>query len=822
MLPILTEQMVKSAISDEIVGRELILEEFLNFEDKFNYLGTKTPQVRMYYGVGGVGKTTLLHQFLKRLNSHSHSCTIDLAHLPIKEKQEILLQIRMKLGSDYGISFPNFDFSYIYYVHKTSGNRKEVSTQLTEAKKESILKEITSKLAKSGQKVLVNSFDPIGLTNPIIDTSIKVFKDRFLEEGQLGDIIYRVLNKVSKEKKEKLENSTQDEILDSLTEEMSMDIKNYTIAKKKKIYIFIDTYEAIEEQVDKAMAIELDNWLRNFVKQSTNIHWFIFGRKALRWESDLNENKSVEIKQEHLEEISYSNYERYMKAEGIYDSNIIDAIYEVSKGLPFAFKLSIYLYYEMGKPPVEQFLQERTKTELYHRFKKYLKRHEHNLLEQLSLCGSWDIDLLSAIEERFHYHPEDFDSLLEHSFIKSIDKNLWTMHDLMKEAMKHRMHERVRERGNRFLFDYFSKKMGQAVSSKQFDNGLEFYSIAFDYGYQLLKDRVINLIAFNEWFNSASNQFVNNEQLKDIIIRKHIQFLNYIDDEKKLKSECEDEIHQVHSKVLYDLAYIYIDLEKYEEAELKINRTIELTEKYFNENDSFIAKPYYGYGRLLQKKLNGDKEKAIQSYKKAIAIYKQNQNIVGEMYVVNALGHLYMQMNKLNKAEIELKRSVKVRESTNKFKVKDKVISYLNLVDLYMRKGDYTLGKDQLKKAEELLVNDGDENSIYIMRIQNHLGTICIREGEFQQAKKLFKSLLERFSAEMDNYMKDYMKTLHNEAVICYLYDNKKLGIKKMLNLKNYKKEYYGYQDHRYLKSEHVYEQMEKDCINAKEVYLEY
>src|SRR5215203_7322962 len=97
-------------------------EEFIKvFEQAVSELPSKETEVLVYYGVGGIGKTSLRHE-LCRLLQEKHLQTmwavLDFRNTTYRDVETALFWLRQELKQHYRVQFPSFDLAYVIFWQK--------------------------------------------------------------------------------------------------------------------------------------------------------------------------------------------------------------------------------------------------------------------------------------------------------------------------------------------------------------------------------------------------------------------------------------------------------------------------------------------------------------------------------------------------------------------------------------------------------------------------------------------------------------------------------------------------------------------------------
>ncbi|KAH9801934.1 protein CTR9-like [Citrus sinensis] len=158
----------------------------------------------------------------------------------------------------------------------------------------------------------------------------------------------------------------------------------------------------------------------------------------------------------------------------------------------------------------------------------------------------------------------------------------------------------------------------------------------------------------------------------------------------------------------YNLARSYHSKGDYEKAGLYYMASV----KEINKPHEFIF-PYYGLGQV-QLKL-GDFRSALTNFEKVLEIYPDNCE------TLKALGHIYVQLGQIEKAQELLRKAAKIDP-------RDAQVAFIDLGELLIS-SDTGAALDAFKTARTLLKKAGEEVPIEVL---NNIGVIHFEKGEFE------------------------------------------------------------------------------------------
>jgi hypothetical protein len=309
----------------------------------------KSPLMFYTWGMGGVGKSTLLEKIQEKLENH-YGDEIIFTKLSFGATDDTPLRVMEWLNGSlpkprffsFGKSDPFTDkyTSYKQTLHvletsPTEGKETVTADQIELVRKLSKLVVTTGILGSQ-----VASGNPFSLqvasgTKPITDKGVDAVVDGSVTALSLKD---ELLLRHQTTKKDKALQELMLEPLLKLTEAFVESLVSRS--KKKSIVLILDTFE-------KA-SVDIDTWLRQFFLvnsklKSSNVRVVIAGRYRLGrregWK-DLTTSSASRLFQEFpLNEFDKDQTKQYLTEIGITDKNDIRKLQHKTKGLPFHLDL---------------------------------------------------------------------------------------------------------------------------------------------------------------------------------------------------------------------------------------------------------------------------------------------------------------------------------------------------------------------------------------------------------------------------------------------------------------------------------------------------
>ncbi|MFS0774925.1 tetratricopeptide repeat protein [Neobacillus sp. 3P2-tot-E-2] len=796
----LADKLVQGS-NDIFVGRDEIMMDFFAEENQ-TPLSSETYKVCMYYGVGGIGKTTLRKQMVKRIeqNQNNAACVLNFETKGYQEKENALIHLRKSLGKKYKMNFAFFDIAYTLYMNKAYPHLA--------------LKESTAPLLDESDFLLdvVNTIEEI----PGISLVSKIYN--LFHKGH--KLIKRYLDEQKMSYLSLLAEKEASELLSYLPEIFSEDLLGFIERTSTNVYIFIDTYEALwQDQRLKGYESYVDEWIRDWIQVTPNVTWVIFGRERLRWE-EIDQNWRAVIQQQEIPSLRKEDGREILKQHGIHEEEIISKILDYSEGLPYSIELSIDLYKRISRertPVQEDFQFKKNVEKLFSRFMRYLTKGERRALELLALTRSWDRELYNILMKRFDigFNDDDLDDLTYFSFIKLGADGRWEMHALMRESLRDFMGNYKFTEGNLFLYQYFASLLSQHSFKSTVEKPAFWLGESFFHGFSLAVKDLMAIDEFIEWFRREDSSFFVYGKW-EVSIPLHQQLIGFLEQTPIERN------NKWLAVIVYDLAFIYFKQTKYPEAEELFEKAVTIAESAYGVNDSFTAKTYYGLATIFHNQ--GKYEEAEPLYQSSLRIRKQilGENHLGVALSANNLATLYQDLGRLEEAEPLYLESIEIRKRPENYDGGKVIAAYISLVYFYHDKKEYELAVSMGIEVIKLGKKVFDMNHVNFSQALNHLGNIYIRQRKYRKSRILYQKALAIAIENVGELSAEAAKVYHNLSVLSYLLDDQAVVINHIEKCLHIKREIYGENHFRYHQSESVLDQINNQVIQHDCVFLDF
>lgn len=418
----------------KFVGRDEYLKLVKNCLETDSY----PHDVKMlhFYGVGGVGKTTLRRELKKSVRDNQKlQAIVDFKNTQFHEMKETLFFLRNILKqSDKRLDFFHFDLAFAVYTKKLNPHTP------FEANKSLAYLEETDFLANFIKDVW--EITPLGWIPKATGFFLKY-------SGEISTWWKKMGNKLLTE----LVELDYDEIEERLIHFWAEDIRHFVAKTNETIVIFLDTLEKLTKTSDHSFDYVDHYWIDDLIQAAPEIFWLSFGRDKVSW---VPENNQKQLGRLHDGEIT-----EYLKHHQIFDHSIQDTMIETTKGHPYYLYLCVVTYKKLAgekTPTPKDFEGDFEKVQK--RFLAHLSPEEQKTLRILSVPNFWDQALYEYLASHFEkglgFVPNH--EICTYSFIGKTEDGSFEMHELMRESLREtlitenlKLYENIHE----WLFEFY-------------------------------------------------------------------------------------------------------------------------------------------------------------------------------------------------------------------------------------------------------------------------------------------------------------------------------------------------------------------------------
>lgn len=384
--------------------------------------GTSPFHVLMYYGVGGIGKTSLLRHLLKKPTEKGLlTVFVNLEASAFSSVPDVLLEIRRALLGEYPL------FEYALVRHLARQGRK--------------VDEIVKK-GIPGDSLL---FDLIELGSSVAEVVAPArLLWRLFEKGH--ERIRRLLPTLKTEF-EKID-LLDDEVLEGmLPAYLGNELGEYLRRSGTQLVMFLDSHEASAWRSAYRNTKQMDDdWLTEFIGAAEIGLYVIAGRERLKWEDRESEWGSY-LEQHILGSLSDCDADDFLQGIPVIEADVRAAIIESASGVPLYLDLcaETYLLRKAAGAQVSAGDFRGHSEEVITRFLAHLDPNWASALRVMAILQLFDRDLFVDICRKFNINISlmQFENFCGSSYISEIQrgKGLYKAHDIVRDYILNNIEE---------------------------------------------------------------------------------------------------------------------------------------------------------------------------------------------------------------------------------------------------------------------------------------------------------------------------------------------------------------------------------------------
>lgn len=711
-MPIKPKHNIDSGENISYSGRQFTnREEYTKaFRNKIESASRSEYGILSFYGVGGIGKSTLRKE-LGRILTDAYPEILwsytDFELQAFREAETSLYHLRKNLKEKYKVEFPMFDIAYTIYWQKSHPQVTITKDTLPFLEDGTIVSDLLSH---------VGGIPVVGLLPSIAKAVYKsrnIFKTWWIKRGQRE--LYD------------LPSLSPKEILERLPMYFSLDLKDYLKEHSKKAVIFMDSYEALWENFSLEGGFFLrDEWVRELVSHLPGVVWVICGREKLRW-NEMDNDWETFTEQHLLGGLSETDSAYFLRSCGITNPNIQKVIISASKGVPYYLDLAVDTYQlikqKYNREPEETDFA-RNQQEVLTRFLRYLDKNEIETLKVLSVPRYWNNEIFKLLIDEYKtgYPVSAMNVLCRFSFIDSAEgSGTFVLHDLMRKGMMQLLDKEIKTSISKLLFERYSKDI-IGISYKEItdESGISLNE-AFYHGKNSLSPAELQ-----KWFHMACGPF--NDAAKWKMLSPLYEELISLIEAASGKENME------HALVVTYFSSVLYNLGEYKRALELIEDNFNDLKKAFTEDDNMFASLLNNLATIYY--YRGEIHKSKEIYEQVIELRRKNLGENHRRYadVIDNLAVIYHDTGEFEKA-IELhKQAAEIYRTA----LGENHVHYAdalnNLASAYQKLGKYDESVKLYKKALNIVLNSVGEDHPRYGTAMNNIGRVYFLKGETASA----------------------------------------------------------------------------------------
>ena len=408
--------------------------------------GEGEVKVLAYYGIGGIGKTTLLHKLENEMREHIREPKHVYFDFNIaQDARTVLDYLKTKLAKDYGYTFPLYELGVYAYAQKIGEDM--ASPQIKGFIEKSPLLNFA-----------VTAFGAFPVAGVI---------PNLLNAADKGIVLLRTRIEKHNHDIKDIANKTPDELYDYLPYLFAQDLTNELDNDTEPLVIFLDTYERlVNEMSSVGEPLNNDLWLRGgegLIQNIPNVLWVIAGREKLKWERfDVEWSEALE--QHILGNLSRTDADNFLKFASINDENLREGLYNLTKGTPVYLDLCVDRYItlqEQGKEPkIADF--GKNVYALIERFARYMDDSRKDIVYMLSCMKIWNDIMVTDLGAKIipGFSLTTYEKVKDFSFVTKSDKFNYNIHQTVGDTLFANCPQTIKDAVRKHVVPYCELRLG--------------------------------------------------------------------------------------------------------------------------------------------------------------------------------------------------------------------------------------------------------------------------------------------------------------------------------------------------------------------------
>ena len=361
-------------------SRRFVSREFTNRDSLLDRVNVEVRKVRSastyfrvfsFYGIGGIGKTSLLKQLFLRNRSPDLSwVAVDLESGAVQTTTDVLYEIYRSSGVRY---FP-FEYTLALIWERRGLSIHDIRNRLVAV---SVGWSDFGDAALEAMSAGVNLPAVLRLSDKLADALRKRHHDAEIRA---------------------IDSSTDSERERLLPGLLARAIKIEANKKGRSLVVAVDSLDSLAQKPGFGEGGEpADNWLQELLAQTQCGVWLLAGREKLRWHEDLPDwNEAME--QHLMGVLSIEDSEKFLRGVEITEPRIVRAIVETSRGVPMALDLATSFYLakrEDGAEPEPEDFRD-TADGMLRKYLSHLDKNHADAIRCLALIDEFNYEAAAA------------------------------------------------------------------------------------------------------------------------------------------------------------------------------------------------------------------------------------------------------------------------------------------------------------------------------------------------------------------------------------------------------------------------------------------
>jgi tetratricopeptide (TPR) repeat protein len=711
-------------------------------------LAHKQPQdnrVLVFYGDGGIGKTTLL-QKLELL--HRQRCPqalmgrLDLAGADTTPPDLLLYRLRRLFPT---IPFPSFSLALAEYGRRFHPEQVYGSDR----------KELLSGAGPYAD-VLAGGLEVLGQLSGV-GLAINAMKAAATAQRQLSDWVQRRAEPWL----QRSQSYSEEQLLAQLPLQWARDFRQALSSQLDQGWddaitysgppplIAFDTYETLWHSGmgrSGRRREPRERWLVDLVSELPEVLWVIGGRDRLSWEEGYDQDWSEACEQHLIGQLSDEDARSFLAKRGIKEPAIVEKILRQAAGVPFYLELETQLYDET---PAEERTPEvfgGSQKKQIERLLTHLDNSERATLKLMAAFGIWDRELFSQAVSHFDtgYPATGAAELGRFWSIEPIGEDRWQLHNEMAHHLQadERQRDHITfEKVHRWGFAYFDGPLEGLEEKKTVAEDVE---------------RLQRALRHAQYICSASEwvSWIAERAWKLVECKFQSQLLSVV--EMSL-SEAVDRLGEYHESIL-GLARVkgglLLRLGKYREAKNAFTHAFLISTINYGDDDintcvtlndlacADIGLEDYAEAEVL---LYRDLYLLLLEYPehKLMATYMPDPYFPSIAAPLNNLASVLERTNQLDEAETLYYIAIRICDSQGGEYTKDLAACLGNLGALLADRGRCTEAEPLIRRAIKVQQKEFGSSHPSVAKVLAKLAHIMLLENRITDAQEIYDQCLK-------------------------------------------------------------------------------
>ncbi len=770
------------------------------FWDVYNEMEQGDYNVVAYYGIGGVGKTTLLNKLVKELYERkTNKKKLSHAFFSFEGnpgKEEFLYNFsRQVMLCHKGLECSIFDEAIAKVAHSEGKDLYEYNKRATGP-----LNSLVDIARSIGEEIV-----PYGETaGKAIEALLKLYKEKKKEKEHEDGANVRVYNEIKylepKIIKEKLHEYLKQDLWDTLEK------------RTEPFVVFLDGYENFVSIIrDGEISQYEDNWMygaKNKLIELPNVLWVIAGRERIKWGEDVLPQSNSH----RIGDLSEQDAVQYFEKAGIIDQEMVTQLYKLSHGTPAYLDLCVRNYWEISTkrtPVIEDFGKDTV--DLAKRYLYGMSETTRNIMLMLAWFPKvWDREMAEEVARQMHHanYEAELEKLLTLSLFEPVLAG-YRLHDTFKQVAREvslEIGDKIQKTVFLYLKDWLLKSDASMYRIEKLNQLVSLIKIANS---ELFTDDEISTIV-----NMMDEEYNREYEFEKLCMLLKAVCDYVVNSERSVETRLECEI--IYSQSLGQIG-------RYEEM-------LELSERIYqcvNEvgSESVIATvalqnlaTAYEYNGLyekhmeyqlkcyeLEKRVLGTRNPATLgavnnlanayrnqgNYEKALELNLICYNLRNELYgeehpdTLESLNNLAMSYQNLGDYQKARDLQVECYEKSKRIldeKHPKTMLSLQHLISSYYELGDYKKALELQYECYELEVQVFGEEHPHTLSSLLNIANIHTRLGNYEKSLEIQTDCYEKYKRILGEEHPDTLANMLNLAIVYLEIGNYEKALELQIN----------------------------------------